>query len=277
MSIRKKYYALFGLEENASNDELKKAYRKLAMQYHPDRNPDPKAQQVFVDLAEAYEILISDKLPKEKVKKERNEKTFEERREEAKIRFQKQQEREKQEQEVYFSSLTNGRKWKIFRRFAQLSACISFLLILDYFLPKHIENHKITAYSYIYNGLSGGNTICLKTDQDLEFFIKEPFASMYTSHPEITIFRSWIFHNPTKVLHDTGFYNKSFDIDFSVISMFPIIPILFLIPILTVYFRRKSFWFTLFYIFSFNIVGVCFIYFLFYQDRWLHLLTLGFL
>lgn len=277
MSIRKKYYTLFGLEENASNDELKKAYRKLAMQYHPDRNPDPKAQQVFVDLAEAYEVLINDKLPKEKTNKTRKEKSFEERREEAKMRFQKQQEREKREQEHYFASLTKGRKWKIFKRFAQASACISLLLVIDLFLPKHKEMQKVTAFSPIYNGLVGGNTICLKTDKNLELFVREPFATMYTTHPEITIFRSWIFHNPTKVFHETGFFKKFFEVDFSVNSLFPIIPVLFLIPLLTVYFRRKSFWFTLFYIFSFNLVGICFLYFLFYQDRWMHLLTLGFL
>lgn len=55
------YYATLGVAKDASADDLKKAYRKLAMQYHPDRNPnDKKAEAKFKDVSEAYEILKDD-------------------------------------------------------------------------------------------------------------------------------------------------------------------------------------------------------------------------
>jgi molecular chaperone DnaJ len=55
------YYATLGVERGASADEMKKAYRKLAMQYHPDRNPgDAKAEAKFKDVSEAYEVLKDD-------------------------------------------------------------------------------------------------------------------------------------------------------------------------------------------------------------------------
>lgn len=55
---KRDYYDVLGVKKNASGDDLKKAYRKLAMQYHPDRNPgDAKAEQQFKELNEAYEIL----------------------------------------------------------------------------------------------------------------------------------------------------------------------------------------------------------------------------
>jgi molecular chaperone DnaJ len=55
------YYELLGVKRGASADELKKAYRKLAMQYHPDRNPDNKAaEQKFKDISEAYDVLTDD-------------------------------------------------------------------------------------------------------------------------------------------------------------------------------------------------------------------------
>ncbi|CAK0753526.1 chaperone protein DnaJ [Azospirillaceae bacterium] len=52
------YYELLGVQRAASPDELKKAYRKMAMQYHPDRNPgDKSAEQKFKEISEAYDVL----------------------------------------------------------------------------------------------------------------------------------------------------------------------------------------------------------------------------
>ncbi|WP_114913429.1 molecular chaperone DnaJ [Acidibrevibacterium fodinaquatile] len=55
------YYATLGVSRDASAEDLKKAYRKLAMQFHPDRNPgDKKAEARFKEISEAYEILKDD-------------------------------------------------------------------------------------------------------------------------------------------------------------------------------------------------------------------------
>ncbi|CAF2992126.1 unnamed protein product [Rotaria socialis] len=57
----KDFYKILGLSKGASDDDIKKAYRKLALKYHPDKNKDPGAEEKFKEVAEAYEILCDPK------------------------------------------------------------------------------------------------------------------------------------------------------------------------------------------------------------------------
>jgi DnaJ-class molecular chaperone len=58
--MAKDYYKTLGIQKGASDEDIKKAYRKLALKYHPDKNKAADAEEKFKEIAEAYEVL-SDK------------------------------------------------------------------------------------------------------------------------------------------------------------------------------------------------------------------------
>lgn len=57
----KDYYKILGISKDASDEEIKKAYRQLALKYHPDRNKTADAEETFKEISQAYRILIDKK------------------------------------------------------------------------------------------------------------------------------------------------------------------------------------------------------------------------
>ena len=63
---KRDYYEILGVNKSSSSGDIKKAYRKVAIKYHPDKNPDNKeAEEKFKEAAEAYEVLSN---PEKKTK-----------------------------------------------------------------------------------------------------------------------------------------------------------------------------------------------------------------
>ena len=56
-----KYYTVLGLPSSASKDEVRRAYRRLVLQWHPDKNPSPEAHAKFIAITEAYDILMGER------------------------------------------------------------------------------------------------------------------------------------------------------------------------------------------------------------------------
>ncbi|MBL4862539.1 MAG: J domain-containing protein, partial [Crocinitomicaceae bacterium] len=117
---KRKYYKILGLEPGASEQALRKSYRRLVMKYHPDRNQAPGAEEKFIAITEAYEILTGKKaIPTTRKSKTKTtatpEQQKEERVKEARARYQEQVYREYVENEQYFQKLTSGPKWKTMR------------------------------------------------------------------------------------------------------------------------------------------------------------------
>lgn len=60
MATNRDYYEVLGVEKSAKQDEIKRAYRKLALEWHPDKNKDPHATEKFKEINEAYEVLSNE-------------------------------------------------------------------------------------------------------------------------------------------------------------------------------------------------------------------------
>ena len=57
---KRDYYETLGVDRSATRDQIKQAYRHLALKYHPDRNHEPDAEDKFREIAEAYAVLSDD-------------------------------------------------------------------------------------------------------------------------------------------------------------------------------------------------------------------------
>ena len=276
----KKYFQILGLPETASQDEIKKKYRKLAMRIHPDRNPSPKAKEEFLQLTDAYEILIGKK-PAPRTSRSISksaEKTSEERVKEAKQRIFEQQEKERQENEYYFQNLFRGRKWKTLKFAAFLGVALSLLIICDNFLPRHFVKDNITFYAYRID--NGGHSVArnlIVTGSGDEYFLEFLDHRLYDEYPDVYIEKTWVFHNAVTIISDQKTHLAEYPIIFSFYSLHWIVLIFFLLPMLIIFLKRRTVWYTLGYQIALYFSTSLMVIYLIMSDRWAHLITLGFI
>jgi DnaJ-class molecular chaperone len=66
MAAKKNYHKILGVSKSASKKEIRKAYRKLALRYHPDKCSEPDAAERFREISEAYAVLSGKEKPKDR-------------------------------------------------------------------------------------------------------------------------------------------------------------------------------------------------------------------
>lgn len=277
----KHYYNILGLHEGANEQEIRRKYRSLAMRFHPDKNPSPSAKEKFIQITEAYEILLNKKdLPPipSKSKSQTKAKTHEERVKEAKRRYQEQRLKEELENERYFQSLIRGRKWRIIKLNAIVGSILAILLMADFFLPRHFEQDRVTHYSRdVYSGAGGKAISLIQTKNGHDLWIEGLNFSLYSYYPTIYIERSWIFHDPVKIISMQKVKNQSFRTHFTFYSITFLAALFFLIPAFTIWYKRRTIIFTILWHASLYFTSILILIFLLANNHWAHLLTFGFL
>ena len=202
------YYNILGLSEGADKPAIKSAYRSLVKKYHPDLNPDPSAERIFEKIQEAYEILYYDKTPpnrplashrsrSQSTKQNENVHNQASRERFAKKDAKEYLRKEHQKNEAFFNKMTSGIQWKIFRIGSFIMAGIALLFILELFLPRHIENNEVVAYSKDnYRGFRGGTVNLYELKTGDRVWLENSVFGRFNFHPDCKLEKSWIFHSP---------------------------------------------------------------------------------
>ena len=281
---KRKAYQLLGLTEGASEQEIRRKYKKLAMKVHPDINPDPNAHEEFIILSLAVECLLKPETPspaartsRSSVKKEETPEEQLARMNEAKFRFEEQKKRNQQENLRYFRSLVSGKRWRVYKTIMWIGIALSASLILDEFLPRHFEEDTIQNYSSItHNGITE-DKICMMHFRHTGTAFVENNPSVWTiTYPDVLVEKTWILHNAMNFYSSDDYATHKTTFDFDLLSIRWLIILALLIPLYPYFRQRMSIQFVFFYQFSFWAIGFLELMILITQNRLVHLFSLGF-
>lgn len=254
---RKIYLDLFNLNENASLEEIKKRFRELAKEFHPDKNKENNAHDRFLIIKEAYEYLINNQINESKnlyyeninLEKERIEK-IRLAKERLNNFYRRKEEKIHQDIENYFKSL----KWKYFILISSISTMIALLIILDQILINKIEKTIITETSNEYESIDGDKILLVKTEENSIFFIKSKLKKTLNKTDSIKIIKSRLLNRNIKVLINDNIDRYTFININNFNSMNCLFILIFILPGTYLYFKTK----TISYILAINIL--CTIY-----------------
>ncbi|ASS48885.1 MAG: hypothetical protein A3D31_05895 [Candidatus Fluviicola riflensis] len=278
-------YRILQLKPGASEADIKRQYKRMALKVHPDINPSPKANEEFILLAKAVEILLSpdtgtstDRQAQREAKKNETESEKKERMEQAKMRYEYQKAKKQEEENTYFATLTSGLRWLIFKWIIRISWIFSLALILDSILPPHLEKDELVAYDTgNHNGVLHDQITRVEFKKNGIYFLENRRGNWTNSYTEVWIEKSWLLHTPMAMYTSDDYEEYVTGFDFHLGAVRWVMAFIFLIPLLTYFRQRKDLTFVFLYQLSFWGIGSMLIYLLLTQNRLVHLISLGFL
>jgi len=283
-------YKILGLTSDATEQDIRKRYKKLAMKVHPDINPDPSAHEEFIRLSLAVERLLKpESEPGTAQRRSRSaQKTdgsassatddLKARMDEAKARYEDQKKKNLEENQRYFASLLSGKRWRIYRTIMVIGVILSLCMTLDYFLPRHLEVDTLEGYSAVgHNGIKERKIYMVYLENTGEYFAESNLGTWMSSYPEVQVEKTWLMHCPINFYSSDDFTTSRTNFDFHLLSVRWIIVGVLLVPLIPYFRRRMNIQFVFLYQFSFWMIGLLEVYMLFGHLRIVHLLTLGFL
>ena len=295
----KRYFEILEIQPTKDEKVIRRAYRKLALRYHPDKNKSDEAHVNFIQISEAHENLLAAIEYSNRTEEEKKEYTrgkphqsfkskpkkseaeiYEERLRQARKRYEEMKHKEEQENEEYYQKISSGRTWKLFRVVMIGCLIFSILFILDsQFLPSRWQKSDVIGHNRVmnYGGISYSRIVPLKLITGEKIWVKPSFASSAISSKSIFVERSYFFRDvKTLWTWESGKWYSSVS-DFSVLGTFPLVPIFLIIPFVTFIIKGRTLSYSLLFNISLYMYGIILFALLIVNDRWMHLLTLGLL
>jgi curved DNA-binding protein CbpA len=202
------YYQILGVTYSATQHEIKRAYRRLAVLYHPDKNRDPAAENIFKSINEAYDVLSDPAkksiydlrlqspyvdVPNEQARRHRDPAYRPHR---TKSHHKSDRERLRDLMKVYMP-------WAI--RLTQFSFAFALLILVDYSLPLNISHEKImeTNVRRTYTRNYATTWWVIKTQGGHKIDLPYEFSDHFATGREIDIFSTMLFAVPRRVQSET--------------------------------------------------------------------------
>jgi curved DNA-binding protein CbpA len=258
--VRKEYLKILGLNEDASYEQIKKAWKKKALQFHPDKNPSDNAQMEFIKACDAYQKLSDGSYEKieEFIQPEANEfykkyhqnlttEAVEKRRQKAREYSKYKEMYEEYILSISYNSLRKSFLYKFSNIVAVCSLIIGSILLLDYVvLEPKVETAEILSHkNNIDNIVYGVNDINSQiTTEKREYEISSAFSSNnfkgLKNNSLIKIYRSRILNENISFSHIDDTFQTSMINRFSIYIAFWIFIVLFFLPILNFVIRGPN-------------------------------------
>lgn len=287
-----KYFEILGIKPTTDQNVIKKAYRRQALKYHPDKNASPDAHFMFIRITEAYEILTGQRKVKSSSGTTYRPKTKEEIIKEkvaaAKARWKAQQAEEERKDREYYQRIAFGWKWRIFQVFAVYTALFSCLLAADYFLEG--EQRTFNSSNTDQDVMLDVYDRILKVSDETFMVYNDQFWFDAQGRLPIRANYSYLFHDLKSIsipleglppydrnshsnmrmrnyVHFEGkqmYHTTSFN---SIYGVFPFLHIIFLVPLALVVFKRPNLRFSIWRLVSIWIIYPTITFFTFSNDR----------
>ena len=265
---RLKYFKLLGISPTDNQDLIKKAYRKMAFRFHPDKNQSADAHQRFIQITEAYEVLTGQRkaVVQPQLKPRSDEEIVAEKVAFAKERYKRQMEEEARKDALYYKLITTGWKWyfadggqeTIIAPKGSISAYHKTIAVKNEYF--YIENYDYWDSKY-WGQIRGNRSYLFKDLKSISVVLNPPDMEINTHSDKLKKFQGF---------EEFKLYTHlSFN---SMYGVFPLVHLFLLVPLTLVYFKRPILRFSIWRLVSIYILFPLAIFLAISNDRIFHLL-----
>lgn len=295
----KKHFDILEIPVTRDKTVIKKAYRKLALKYHPDRNDSPDASIKFIEISDAYEAIMegleknthhhTHNTTKQYTYKDfqhasyqapTEEEILKERIRYAKQRYEYLKKRDEEITNAYYTKINSGGYKLAFNLLVIFATSLSLLFTLDKVIaPKNFEKDIIYEgdINKVYTGVVHEQVINLITLKGHSLYIPPYEGNVMVKQPKIYLEKTFFFKDIKAVWYwDFDSWEKV-KIDFNEVNTFPLFPLLLLIPLITWIIRRNSTLFFFMHFLSLYVISVVLLILLISNNRWITFFTFGLL